>query len=268
MACLFGYLDFQWSGVGWNITECHWKVYCLQIADFGLAHAGRRGNAKFELVTTEVRGTPGEFVFYMARRLVNIKRANKCTCPFSVCVGSVWSSVVPLPEIVLQWSLRWKKIRSAGCYWLCKKVLWIILQLVPHVTRLHGPWVWANTGIDGEEWCIQLWCALVGAHHCPTRHQWWHPPCGLGSEIHGQWIKDCLDCRLRLGKCIQFAWTEVAHLHYQALYTGTLHHTKLIIISYVIDSLEETIWHSEDLPLIVELSTHSHIPTSLKILFD
>lgn len=48
-------------------------LYCLlkgtswldndwQIADFGLAHAGNNGDARFEPVTTEVHGTPGLFV--------------------------------------------------------------------------------------------------------------------------------------------------------------------------------------------------------------
>lgn len=55
----------------------------MQIADFGLAHAGRSGKTKFELVTTEVRGTPGVFTTCLAQRLIIMKRANKCTFPCS-----------------------------------------------------------------------------------------------------------------------------------------------------------------------------------------
>lgn len=64
--------------------------FTLQIADFGLAHAGRSGDLKFELVTTEVRGTPGNYV----RHAILVAESNEDAFPCSVVVSDSKSVLV------------------------------------------------------------------------------------------------------------------------------------------------------------------------------
>lgn len=64
----------------WTVPELKWLVSSLQIADFGLAHAGRSGGLKFELVTTEVRGTPGNYV----RHVIYVMESTQDAFPCSV----------------------------------------------------------------------------------------------------------------------------------------------------------------------------------------
>lgn len=54
------------------VIEEHYSDCGSQVADFGLARGGRNGAAKFEPVTTEVRGTPGVSIIwsYEFRRLI------------------------------------------------------------------------------------------------------------------------------------------------------------------------------------------------------